>query len=181
MSEGSGRIMEPERRFASNILVAAISLCCIFGCAPHPEIVSPSPPPLSAFPPQKVMESGDYAGFLAENQQALQECSSKNYCDVALFNLGFVHSYPKSPYYNQVKGLRYFDELVKKYPQSPWAFQATAWMNIIKKSAASEDKTRRLQSETKAKDASINELKEQIKRSREVDLKIEQRERELIK
>ena len=104
------------------------------------------------------MESGNYAGFFAENQKALQECNSQSECDVALFNLGFVHAYSRSPYYNQVKGLRYFDELVKKYPQSPWAFQAKAWVDIIKKSAVSEDKRRKLQSETKAKNATIDDL-----------------------
>jgi len=33
----------------------------------------------------------------------------------------------------------------------------------------------------KSKNAAINELRKQIKRSREIDLKIEQKERELLK
>ena len=127
------------------------------------------------------MESGDYAGFLAENQQALQECNPESHCAAVLFNLGFLHAYPKSPYYNQAKGLRYFDELYQKYPQSPWAFEAKAWTEIMKKNAATEDKGRWLQREIKSKDAAIDGLKEQIKRSREVDMRIEQKERELLK
>ena len=52
----------------------------------------------------------------------------------------------------------------------------------MKKNITSEDKQRRrLQGEMKSKNAAINELKEQIKRSREIDLKIEQKERELLK
>jgi hypothetical protein len=161
--------------------MTAISLLIICGCAPTPVVTSPPPPPPPVFPPQKVMESGDYVGFLAENQKALEECSGQDLCEVALFNLGFIYSYPKSPYYNQNKGLPYFEELIQKFPQSPWAFEATAWIDIMKKNMTTEDKRRRLQGEVKSKDAAINELKEQIKRSREIDMKIEQKERELLK
>lgn len=51
----------------------------------------------------------------------------------------------------------------------------------MKKNLTSEDKRRRLQGEMKSKNAAINELKQQLKRSREIDLKIEQKERELLK
>ena len=181
MREASDRFREMARTVDGSLLAAAICLLFLFGCAPAPLIAPPAPPPLPAFPPQKVMESGDYARFLAENQQALKECNPENHCAVALFNLGFLHAYPKSPYYNQAKGLRYFDQLLRKYPQSPWAFEAKAWTEIMKKNAASEDKKRRLQGQIKSKDAAINDLKEQIKRSREVDMRIEQKERELLK
>lgn len=162
-------------------MLAALALFCSCGCAPSVVIVPPTPPPLPVFPPQRVMETGDYAGFLAENQQALKECNEKNPCEVALFNLGFLHCYPKSPYYDQAKGSSYFSELIQKFPRSPWAFQATMLMDIMKKNMTSEDKRRRMQGEMKSKDAAINELKEQIRRSREIDLKIERKERELLK
>ena len=173
--------MKRKRTFSLRTMAAALTVVFLWGCTPTAVVISPPPPPLPAFPPQKVMESGDYAGFLAENQQALIECKGKNLCEVALFNLGFVYAYPKSPYHNQAKGLPYFEELIQKYPQSPWAFQATAWLDVMKKNLTAEDKRRRLQGEMKSKDAAINELKEQIKRSREIDLKIELKERELLK
>jgi hypothetical protein len=173
--------MEMRYRFAWRMLAAAISFLFIFGCAPAPVVLPTPPPPLPAFPPQRAMETGDYAGFLAENQQALQACNTESPCAVALFNVGFLHAYPNSPYYNQVKGLKYFEELIQKYPQSPWAFQAKAWTDIMKQSVASENKRRRLLKEMKSKDAAINDLKRQIKRSREIDMKIEQKERELLK
>jgi len=173
--------MEMESRLTRIILTTAISLLIICGCAPAPVVTLPSPPPLPAFPPQKVMENGDYVGFLAENQKALEECSGEDLCEVPLFNLGFIYAYPKSPYYNQNKGLPYFEQLIQKYPQSPWAFEATAWIDIMKKNMTSEDKRRRLQGQVKSKDAAISDLKEQIKRSREIDMKIEQKERELLK
>jgi hypothetical protein len=173
--------MEMELRLAWRVLITVIFLFFLCGCAPPPVVTLPAPPPPPAFPPQKVMESGDYVGFLAENRQALEECSGQDLCEVALFNLGFIYAYPKSPYYNENKGLPYFEQLIQKYPQSPWAFQATAWIDIMKKSMTSEDKRRRLQGQVKSKDDAINELKEQIKRSREIDMKIERKERELLK
>jgi hypothetical protein len=174
------QVMQRKRRTAREMVVAVI-LLCFCGCAPALVIVPPAPPPPPVFPPQKVMESGDYAGFLRENMQALNDCNGTNLCEVALFNLGFSYAYPKSPYYDHAKGLSYFSELIQKYPKSPWAFQATAWIDIMKKNMTSEDRRRRLQGEMKSKDAAINELKEQIRRSREIDLKIEQKERELLK
>jgi len=173
--------MEMEYRCARIMLMAAISLLFVFGCAPAPVVVRPTPPPPPVFPPQQVMESGDYAGFRASNQQTLQECDNSSACDVALFNLGFIHAYPGSPYYNQTQGLRYFEELTQKYPKSPWAFQAKAWMDVMKKSMEAETKKRRLQGQMKSKDAAINDLKEQIKQSREIDMKIEEKERKLLK
>jgi len=54
-------------------------------------------------------------GFLAENRQALLECNSETHCDIALFNLGFIYAYSKSPHFNQPKGLGYFEELIQLY------------------------------------------------------------------
>jgi hypothetical protein len=170
-----------RRGLIRTVLISTLALLFFWGCTRAPVVIPPALPPPPAFPPQKVMESGDYAGFLAENQKGLEECGEKSLCEVPFFNLGFIYAYPKSPYYDPSKGLPYFEELIQKHPQSPWAFQATAWIEIMKKNLTSEDQRRRLQGEMKSKNAAINELKEQIKRSREIDLKIEQKERELLK
>lgn len=120
-----------------------------------------------------------------------------------MFNLGFLYSYPKSPYWNQDKGLQYFDELAKKHPKSAWAFQARAWSDImragialdkkrqsLKKELKSKDqalekelksKDEAIEKELKSKDDAITTLQEQIKRSREIDMEVERRERELLK
>src|SRR4030095_799612 len=74
-------------------------------------------------PPQQVMEDGNYARFLAENHQLLERCQGGTGCEVALFNLGFVHAYPPSPYHDPSKELQYFDDLIKKYPQTSCALE----------------------------------------------------------
>lgn len=182
--------MGMKHRSMYRTLAGALLLVLLCACTPTSSKVVVTPPlPTIAppvFPPQKAMETGDYAAFAEDNQKALGECRSEakvedGRCDVVLFNLGFVYAYPKSPYWNQAKALRYFEELVRKYPQSPWAFQAKAWTDLMKKAAASDNKRRRLKNELKSKDEAISGLQEQIKRSRDIDMEIEQKERQLLK
>jgi hypothetical protein len=148
------------------------------GCASKPSSFETSP---TAFPPQQVMEDGNYVRFLAENRQLLERCQGGSGCEMALFNLGFVHAYPPSPYHDPGKALQYFDDLIKKYPQTPWAFEGRAWRALLTANLASEEKRRRLQADLRAKDATIRTLRTQLGRSREIDMEIDKKERELLR
>ncbi|MBI3302847.1 MAG: hypothetical protein HYZ72_12350 [Deltaproteobacteria bacterium] len=132
------------------------------GCARSLPLLAP-PSPL--FPPQMVMENGNYAGFLAENLSILEKCGERTGCEIALFNLGFVHAYPQSPYRDPAKALQYFGDLRKKYPQSPWAYQGQVWVALI--------------NEIRTREATIRSLRVQLHRSRDIDIEIERKEREL--
>lgn len=147
------------------------------GCTSMPS----SDNPRVAFPPQQVMEDGNYVRFLAENHQLLERCQGGTGCEVALFNLGFVHAYPPSPYYDPGKALRYFDDLIKKYPQTSWAFEGRAWRALLIANLASEEKRRRLQADLRSRDATIRTLRTQLDRSREIDMEIDRKERELLR
>ncbi|MGE3540462.1 MAG: hypothetical protein AB7N91_23835 [Candidatus Tectimicrobiota bacterium] len=127
------------------------------------------------------MDSGDYAPFLAENRQALSRCRGVPDCEVALFNLGFVHGYVKSPYYNPGKALQYFDELTKKYPFTPGAAAGRAWSALLRENITLEDRRRRLQAEVRTKEGAIRTLQEQLDRSRALDLQLEKKEREILR
>jgi hypothetical protein len=127
------------------------------------------------------MEDGNYDRFLAENRQTLERCGGSTGCEVALFNLGFVHAYPPSPYRDPSKALQYFDNLIKKYPQSPWAFEGRAWRALLNENLASEEKRRRLQTDLRSKNAAIGTLRKQLGRSREIDIEIDKKERELLR
>src|SRR5438128_3105204 len=87
--------------------VGVLFLLVVVGCScSH---VSRVQPPLAViFPPQRAMESGNYAEFVAENERALAGCKGGTGCDVALFNLGFAYAYSQSPYHNPSKALPYF-------------------------------------------------------------------------
>jgi hypothetical protein len=135
-------------------LIVCMFLLLIVGCAssgnqqpPQPLI---QPPPL--FPPQSVIQSGDYAGFFAENDNVLKNCKEPEQCTVALFNIAFLHCYSKSPYYNPSKGMLYLSDLIKGSPDSPWAYQAQVWIDIIKKNAKKEPKKKLVKEDAKSKD-----------------------------
>ena len=147
------------------------------GCASVPS----SDKSRGGFPPQQVMEDGNYARFLAENRQLLERCQGGTGCEVALFNLGFVHAYPPSPYHDPGKALQYFDDLIKRYPRPPWAFAGRAWRTLLTANLTSEEKRRRLQADLRSKDATIRTLRTQLGRSREIDMEIDKKERELLR
>ncbi len=157
------------------------------GCAPKVQQVA-VPEPL--FGPQSAIQSGEYRTFLEENQKLLLQCSSSNSCAAPLFNIGVAHAYSKSPFHDRAKALHHFHQLVEQYPDSPLAYEAMVWIDL----SASEKKRLRLQGQIKskkaaiksreqdlrAKDAAIEELREQIKRSRDIDLEIGEKEREIL-
>jgi hypothetical protein len=119
------------------------------------------------FPPQVVLQTGDYIGFLKENQAVIRDCQDAVQCAMALFNLGFIYAYPNSPYYDQRVGQHYFDELVNQYPQSPWAFEASIWSELVKKGNGSEADRQRLRGAVRSQKTAIKELQKQIEQSKE--------------
>lgn len=139
------------------------------------------PPPTSVFPPQKVMKDENYAAFLAENEEALQNCSEQGRCEIALFNLGFIYAYPRSPYRDRATALWYFNELNKNYPDSAWAFQAQAWIAFINESLALEESRRDLRAHLQTREERIRTLLQQLKAAQQIDIEMDKKERELLR
>lgn len=165
-------------RSRKGVVFPFILVVAVCSCSRVPPI---QPLPLPLFPPQRVMENGNYAEFLAANERALQECAGGTGCDVALFNLGFTYAYSQSPYRNPARALQYFSELTKKYPQSPWAFQGRAWAALLNETFALEEKQRQLQGNLRSREATVRNLREQLNRSRDIDVEMEKKERELLR
>jgi hypothetical protein len=175
-------------------LLAFALLCplCLVNCT-APAVSSGTPPGL--FPPQVVLEHGDYSRFVAENQQALEQCTALAACATALFNLGFVHAYPSSPVYNAARALQYLNTLHTRYPQTPWTVQAQVWSAFLHDKLALQETQRRLQAtlhilqtdvqtlqaDLRAREATIRSLQARLKRSRDIDMRIEKKERELLR
>jgi hypothetical protein len=161
-------------------VIALLLSLLVVGCSPR-KPVAVSVVKVPVFPPQQVVESGNYAEFLTENEKALQHCGDGAECDTALFNLGFVHAYAPKPHRDLIKALQYFDELRSKYPQSPYAVQGKAWSSLIAERIALEESQRKLQSDLRSKEASLKNLQERLKRSRAIDIEMQKRERELLR
>jgi len=121
------------------------------------------------FPPQTVMETGDYTGFFADNSEVLRSCQEPDKCVIALFNLSFLHCYSKSPYYDPAKALKYIEDLTMAAPGSPWAYQARVWKDLIEKSMPKKVKKKSTREELKAKEApETPESPDDMSRSTEV-------------
>lgn len=163
--------------FRVSAMMVLLGLLGLNGCASGLSKLDRCRPP---FPPQDVMKSSQYEEFLAKNKQALEACSSRQSCEDALFNLGFVYAYSQSPYHDASRALRYFGRLVKNYPQSPRASEAVAWMAFINRNLALERRQHALQTQLKEKTATIDKLHKQMQRSREIDVEIGRKERQLL-
>jgi hypothetical protein len=133
------------------------------------------------FPPQKVIENGDYRGFLVENERHLSACGGWTECDVTLFNLGFVYAYPQSPYRDPQKARQYLHELHSRFPQSPWTSQAQALLAFMNEQVSLEAAQRRLRADLRSRDTTIRKLRGQLNRSRDIDIDIEKKERDLVR
>jgi hypothetical protein len=163
------------RRSAQALLLVIFFLS---GCASLPPTLFQSQ---QAFPPQKAIQTGEFRGFLVENQRNLSTCGGWPACDITLFNLGFVYAYPLSPYRDPQKARHYLRELQSRFPQSPWAWQGQVLLAFMNEQVGLEEARRQLRSGLRARDAAIRKLRGQLDRSREIDLEIEKRERELMR
>jgi hypothetical protein len=193
------RLKTKSREKATEITLTAATLNCraahgrgaflvllllflVTGCAslfPKATVQQPESAPI--FPPRTAMESGDYKGFFAQNEEVLKTCDgSKKGCDVALFNMGFLYAYSVSPYYNPQKATSYFEQLTREHPGTTLAYQAEAWLDLLKRDLTTQKGQHRMRKQIKSKDATINQLQEQIQRSREIDQQMDRKERELL-
>jgi len=139
------------------------------------------------FAPQQVMETKDYDSFLKENELLLSTCQTQGRCEVPLFNIGFLHAYSQSPYYDRPKALKYFAKIVKEYPKSPQAYESLVWMDLLTENVTLDKKQRELKGQVKSKNATIksknatiSELRDRMKRSRDIDVEMGQKEREVL-
>jgi hypothetical protein len=153
---------------------------------PIPKVMEPY------FPPHEVMQSEFYSAFLVENQEALLRCTDESLCAIYLFNLGFIYSYPKSPYFNQAKGTYYFDTLMNNYPNSSFSSLAKIWSELVKRCITAENTKHQLRGRLKSKEVTIKELQKKVeekteqveektelmeKKTEEVEKKVEEAQR----
>jgi hypothetical protein len=145
----------------------------------QPVVIQPMVP---VFPPQKAMETSRYDEFLKENEKIRQNCEWEGPgCDVALFNIGFVYAYAESPYHNAAKALSCFEQLINLYPQSPWAFQGKAWRALLTESLAEEENKRKLEADLQSREETIRVLRARLTQSRDIDIEMEKKQRELLR
>ncbi len=140
---------------------------CLGGCAVVKSLEAKKETRVCLMRAQRLFEQGDYEGSLRENQKVLSLYKDVPPGDEALFNTAviYVHAgYSKRDYR---KSLDLFMRLGKKFPKSLWGRQAEIWIGIIRENE-------RLHRE-------VEELNQTLKKSKEVDIEIDKKRKELSK
>jgi tetratricopeptide (TPR) repeat protein len=109
---------------------------------------------------QKLLAQGDYEGSIAENQRVLTLAKRQPPEDEALFNIGLIYADFNNPRRDYKKSLDYFKKMIQNYPKSPLVEQARIWV------------------ETLQENERLNQI---IEKSKQVDIEIEEKKREISK
>ncbi len=116
---------------------------------------------------QRLLAQGDYEGCLKENQRVLSLYGSVPPGDEALFYTAVIYAHAGYPKKDYRKSLELFRTLVKTFPQSPLARQAEIWVGVLQ--------------ENERLNREVEELNETLKKSKQVDIEIDKKKKELSK
>ncbi len=116
---------------------------------------------------QKLLDQGDYEGSLKENQKVLSLYSNVSPGDEALFNIGLIYAHYGYPKRDYKKSLDFFRRLVMVFPQSSLTGQAKIWIEMLQENE-------RLNREIKG-------LNRTIKKSKQIDIELDEKKKELLK
>jgi tetratricopeptide (TPR) repeat protein len=100
---------------------------------------------------QQLIGKGDFRGALRENQQVLSLSPKRPPGDTALFNMGLIYVHYANPQKDIGKALSYFAQLAKDFPGSPRSEEAKIWAGVL----------------------------ETMEKSKQIDIEIEERKKEL--
>jgi len=95
----------------------------------------------------------DFKKALDVNQKALSRSGNRHRLDEVLFNIGFIYAHHDNPDKNYKLSIKYFDRLINEYPESPLVDQAMVWRGLL----------------------------DVIEKSKQVDIEIDQKKKELAR
>jgi len=109
---------------------------------------------------QRLLATGDFEGFISENQRVLSLAHPRSSKDEALFNLGLVYAHERNPKKDFSKSLNFFKRLIHDHPRSPLVEQAKIWVGLLQE---------------------YDSLNQVIEKLKQVDIEVEERKREKAK
>ena len=80
---------------------------------------------------QNLLARGDYEGSLRESQKVLGLLKDQAPADTAIFNMGLIYAHPKNPKRDNKRAIYFFNQVIKGYPDGPWAEQAKIWVGVL--------------------------------------------------
>ncbi len=116
---------------------------------------------------QKLFNQGNYEASLKENQKVLSLYDHVPPGDEALFNAAVIYAHYGYPKRDCQKSIDHFKRLVKVFPQSPLLGQAKIWIEILQ--------------ENERLNREIEELNKAIKKSKQIDIELDEKKREISK
>ncbi len=105
----------------------------------------------------QLLKQGDYEGSLKENQRVLSRAGKNLPGDRALFNIGLIYADGENPKKDAEKSLLFFNKVITDYPQSPLVQEAKSWIRMLREN---------------------EKLREVIEKVKEVDIAVEEKQRE---
>ncbi|MBI5585474.1 MAG: tetratricopeptide repeat protein [Deltaproteobacteria bacterium] len=102
---------------------------------------------------QKLMAQKDFDRFVEENHAVLSKSGNKLPADEALYALGLIYAHGENPKKDSLKALGFFNRLVREFPRSWRTEEAKVWIKNI----------------------------ETFERSKQIDLEIEEKRKQLRK
>ncbi|GBD96569.1 MAG TPA: tetratricopeptide repeat protein [Nitrospirae bacterium] len=79
---------------------------------------------------QKLLARGNYKGALKENMKVL-DLPESSFRDEAFFNIALIYAHYDNPEKDYKKSLFYLSRLIKDYPESTLTEQARIWLDVL--------------------------------------------------
>jgi hypothetical protein len=129
---------------------------------------------------------GDFLVSFKESREILTRFPQK-YGDHALYIMGLICADPEYLNANYEISRHYFNRLINEYPKSPFRRKAKIWIGLLNQNLDHEktmDKQNKqitvLKNELSSQKKQINNLLNQLKQLKEIDLGIEEKKREAL-
>jgi hypothetical protein len=129
---------------------------------------------------------GDFSACISKSREILT-LFSQEYGDRALYLMGLIYADPEYTYAKYEISIYYFDRLIKEYPESDFKINAKIWISLLNQNMDYEKRVddndkqiASLKNELSSRKKQINNLLNQIKQLKEIDLRIEEKKREAL-
>ena len=154
----------------------------------------------------QLLARGDYDGSLNAFQNVIVIAKDQPPADAAIFHIGVVYAHPQNPRQDRRKAAGSFEDVLTRYPDSPFVEPAKAWIGALNEIDATrqeiertklevekskqEIENSRLTADRSKQEAEksrvelersrqeIEKIKQEIEKSKQVDIQIEKKRRE---
>lgn len=121
-----------------------------------------------------LLDQADYEGSLRESQKVIALSDYSPPGDEALFYAGVIYCHYGYPKRDFQKSLDIFKKLVRSFPQSPYAGRAKVFIGILYENE-------KLRHENERSKREIEALNKTIRKSKQVDIEIDEKKKGLSK